>query len=332
MRILILDDDSIKLDRISRIIKDARNGINIDKANNIADGIIFLQKNIYDLLILDLNIPLRRNEEPKKNAGLRVLTELKRNQKELKQPMHIIGLTSYENLKKENNCHFEEYGWVLISYDDTESRWEETILNKMDHIMSTIDCKKEKILFLSASPVAEARLRVDNEYKQIDERLAASTQRNNLELISKTAIDFNYASQAILNERPHYLHFSGHGNKLGVAIETQDGDTKLLTKDSIYRLLDLYKTDIRCAVFNACYSSDIAQKISSLGFYAIGMNESIQDSSAIDFAVGFYQGIGAGENVVFAFKLGLAHISANDEKSVHIPTLWKDGVEINTDI
>lgn len=335
MNILIIDDDPIKLGRIKEIILDPTlvEVAIIHEAYNIADGISLLSSTQFDLLLLDLNIPLRDGEIPKHNAGVKVLTELRRNNRLIK-PSNIIGLTSYEELKRLNISQFEEHGWLLISYDDQDSKWEETILNKIHYIISLNSEKKEKlkdtILFLSASPTDETRLRVDEEYKKIDLGISQSQYRDNLQLINKPASDFTYASQAILDATPQFVHFSGHGNKSGIALENVQGTTKLLSLDAINRLLSLYKDNIKCAIFNACYSSEIARDVSSLGFYTIGMSDSISDPVAIAFSIGFYQAIGAKKDIEFAYKLGLAHIAANSLDEVSTPILWKNRMIINS--
>lgn len=48
----------------------------------------------------------------------------------------------------------------------------------------------------------------------------------------------------------------------------------------------------------------IAQQIN----YVIGMKKAIGDKAAIEFAVGFYDALGAGRSVEFAYKLGCAAI------------------------
>ena len=57
-------------------------------------------------------------------------------------------------------------------------------------------------------------------------------------------------------------------------------------------------------MLNGCHSADEAEAIAQHIRYVIGMNNEIQDQAAIEFAVGFYDALGAGESVEFAFKLG----------------------------
>jgi hypothetical protein len=42
--------------------------------------------------------------------------------------------------------------------------------------------------------------------------------------------------------------------------------------------------------------------------YVIGMNQAIGDRAALEFAVGFYDALGAGRSVEFAYNLGCSAI------------------------
>ncbi|BAY50581.1 pentapeptide repeat-containing protein (plasmid) [Scytonema sp. HK-05] len=63
---------------------------------------------------------------------------------------------------------------------------------------------------------------------------------------------------------------------------------------------------VECVLLNACYSEEQAQAISQYIKYVIGMNQAIGDKAAIAFAVAFYDALGAGEEVQFAYNLGCA--------------------------
>jgi internalin A len=186
----------------------------------------------------------------------------------------------------------------------------------------------KKILFLSASPLDEDRLRVDEECKKIENGIEKSNDRDNLKFITKLAVDFEGASLAMLKNEPNIVHFSGHGSIFGIAFENELGDSTLIIKDTLIRLFSLYKEKINCVILNACKSIEIAKDISKLGFYVVGMSSTISDKASIAFSVGFYQALGEGKDINFAFKLGLAHLSVADNREVNIPTLWLKGNKI----
>lgn len=327
--IFIVDDDNLKVEKIKTVLTDQYE-TNIFLAPTISKALEMLKKQKFDLLILDLNIPLRDNELARKDGGLRILKELKRNPQLIK-PTYIIGLTGYSDLKTSNINQFEIEGWTLIVIEEDNYNWEEAIINKLVHLDSLKKQMKNtmrRILFLSASPIDEDRLRVDEECKKIEKELLISSQRESFEFLTKVAVDFDTASLALINSAPYIVHFSGHGNNNGIAIEDQSGNSELITIDTLIRLFDLHKSDLKCIILNCCESNSLAESLSSLGIYAIGMNSSIADISSIAFSVGFYQGLGGGKDVVFSFKLGTTYISAKNISDVNIPTLWHNGILI----
>ncbi|HEY5589753.1 MAG TPA: response regulator [Paludibacter sp.] len=326
MDILIIDDDNLKINKIKIVLMEVCQS-NIEIASTISGGIEILQIKKFDLLILDLNIPLRENELPKKDGGLKILKELKRNPRLIK-PNYIIGLTGFSDLKTQNSELFEIEGWTLLVIEENNYKWEEAIINKVEHIFNLKNQKQvnvEKILFLSASPINEDRLRVDEECKKIENELLRSNKRGTFEFITKFAVDFESASLALINSTPNIVHFSGHGNSSGIAIENQIGYSELITIDTLKRLFDLHKDNLRCIILNSCESQLLAEDLSTLGIHVIGMNSTIADISSIAFSVGFYQALGGGKDLIFAFKLGLTYISVKNNSDVNTPKLWYDG-------
>lgn len=60
---------------------------------------------------------------------------------------------------------------------------------------------------------------------------------------------------------------------------------------------------VECVILNACYSEIQAGAIAQHIEYVIGMDKAIGDKIAIEFAVAFYDALGAGESIEFAYKL-----------------------------
>ena len=188
----------------------------------------------------------------------------------------------------------------------------------------------KKILFLSASPEDQERLRVDVEARRIDERLQASKYRDTLTLIKKEAAKAETITKALLDNEPQFIHFTGHGDETGISIENEFGEMVLLPKSALVRLFKLFATTIEVVILNACKSGELAKEISELGFYVIGMNDNVDEQGSIDFSVGFYQAIGEGRDIEFAFNLGLVLISQHAEYAASLPVLWKNGIQVNT--
>ena len=165
--------------------------------------------------------------------------------------------------------------------------------------------KPATILFLASSPSDQARLRLGEEFAEIGESLRRSNHRDRFHLEQRSAIDPDRLRQALLDFQPKFVHFSGHGEGAkGLLLEDRDGRAHPASTESLVNLFSLFSKDIECVLLNACYSDRQAHAISQHIRYVIGMTDAISDAAAIEFAQGFYDGLGGGRSVEDAFKLG----------------------------
>ena len=164
-----------------------------------------------------------------------------------------------------------------------------------------------KILILSANPIGTERLRFDQEIRDIEEGLRLSKYRDKFEIKTSPAIRFKDLRRELLAYRPHIVHFIGHGEVDGVKVEDNTGNAVRIAPEVLSGLLKLFSNRadrIRCVVLSACYSAAKAEDINRHIDYVIGMWDKIMDKAAIEFAVGFYDALGAGEPVERAFDFG----------------------------
>jgi hypothetical protein len=180
---------------------------------------------------------------------------------------------------------------------------------------------KVKILFLSASPIDTARLRLDEEVKRVQNTLKLAKERDNLNFVHASAVTIDSLMQTILDESPTIVHFSGHGKQSGIILQDEVGGSKLVTTAAITSLFKLFKDIVKCVILNACYSEDQACAIKLHIPYVIGMRTEISDKTAISFSTGFYKAIGAGKDIPFAFDLGKTAIQLDGFSGDDIPIL-----------
>lgn len=186
---------------------------------------------------------------------------------------------------------------------------------------------KTKIVFTSANPVNENTLRLDREFRIIDNLLQSSKERDKFELISKWAIRLSDFTRIMLELNPNVIHFSGHGNQSGLAFENENGKLEMIGIDSLDQLFSNFSGIVHCVLLNSCYSENIAKVISSHNIYVIGMKSEIGDNIAKRFSTGFYQALATGKSIEDSFRMGIIHISNLDEAQ-GIPKLWNNGIQI----
>src|SRR4051794_15391103 len=166
---------------------------------------------------------------------------------------------------------------------------------------------KVKVLFLAANPAGTQRLQLDEEIRQITAKVRASEHRDSLELVSRWAVRPDDLLQALLEEKPHVVHFSGHGSSAQELILLDDqGKPKPVSKEAMVHLLRTLKDNIRVVVLNACFSRPQAEALVQTINCTVGMNRAIGDKAAIIFAGSFYRAIGFGRSVKEAFEQGRA--------------------------
>lgn len=162
-----------------------------------------------------------------------------------------------------------------------------------------------KILILAANPKDTSRLRLDEELREIEEGLLRAKKRDQFVLKTALAVRHRDIHRQILDFEPQIVHFSGHGEgENGLLFEDVMGQIKLVDAVALADLFELFAEHVKCVLLNACYSEIQAKAIAQHIDYVIGMNQAIGDKAAIEFAVGFYDALGAGKNVEFAYKLG----------------------------
>ena len=184
--------------------------------------------------------------------------------------------------------------------------------------------RKTKILFLSSNPLNESRIKIDKEAREIEEGLRRASQRDHFEFKLKVATRPKDFLRAVLEEKPAILHFSGHGFEEGIALEDDNGNTKLVNSEAISQLFSLFNDTIKCVVLNSCYSEKQALAIAKYIEYVIGMKEAVPDNTAIAFAISFYDAIGAGKNFEFAYTYALKSLPFIGVSGDTIPVFIKN--------
>ncbi|WP_414565122.1 MULTISPECIES: AAA-like domain-containing protein [unclassified Anabaena] len=163
----------------------------------------------------------------------------------------------------------------------------------------------KRILLLAANPIGSKYLRLDEEMREIQEGLKRSKNREQYAIAIAPAVRYRDIHRAILEHEPHIIHFSGHGaGEEGLLFEDESGQVKFVDAEALAGLFQLFSEQVECVVLNACYSQCQAQEIAQHINHVIGMKQAIGDRAAIEFAVGFYDGLGANKGYEFAYKLG----------------------------
>lgn len=179
-----------------------------------------------------------------------------------------------------------------------------------------------KILFLSANPKDISRIRLDEEVREVDEKIRRGDLRDQLTLIPHLAVRPSDLQETLLRHKPHILHFSGHGSPTeGIVLEDNSGRTKLVSTAALAALFSAIPDNLRIVLLNACYSSLQAEVITQTVDFTIGMNKEIGDRSALVFSAAFYRGLAFGRSIQESFDLGVGALMLEGIPEEQTPTL-----------
>ena len=146
IKILIVEDSQYKLESIKKLIlEDLMIDANyISVAIDIKAAKKLLLNNNFDLLILDLVLPLEQGDTPTPDKGVGFLKDIHTNPN-LNPPVHIIGLTEFAEFKSKFDNNFNSNLWHLVNYQAGEVNWKSQLKNLISHLLSIRINYSEKV-------------------------------------------------------------------------------------------------------------------------------------------------------------------------------------------
>jgi nucleoside phosphorylase len=137
MKVLVVEDDREKLRRVSAALG-AVDGVDVEHdvsyVGDVASAARALAETRYDLLVLDIVLPLRVDMAPDAEGGLRLLEEvLERPQFQV--PTHVVGLTAHGDAFRAGADRFSERLLTLVQYDPSSEMWARRLQARVRHIL-----------------------------------------------------------------------------------------------------------------------------------------------------------------------------------------------------
>lgn len=203
--------------------------------------------------------------------------------------------------------------------------------------------QQTRILFLSANPSDTGKLALRKEHSRVMSEISSAENNGKFVVRDKWATTPGELSRSIIREKPHIVHFSGHGlddigesesnsvragrpaaeaapsrPQAGIVLMDEDGSgSHAVGTDYLNNLFESMINDmgipIRTVVFNACYAEEQAKTISRHVEYVIGTTSAVKDRAAQAFAAGFYFALVGGMDIVRACNMGIIDAMAFGE-------------------
>lgn len=136
--ILVVEDQQPKVAKIIDLLTGIP-GIarkDIDVAQSGIEARRLLRNCEYDLMILDVVLPNRPEDPPRRDGGVELLREVMERDGFF-HPRYIIGLTAFPEAFQEAVGEFADYTWAIVQYREDEQGWHDPIEQIIRHIRRT---------------------------------------------------------------------------------------------------------------------------------------------------------------------------------------------------
>ncbi len=164
--------------------------------------------------------------------------------------------------------------------------------------------EQHNILILGASPWNLHRVSHDVEIRNIQKAIKKSSGADAFSIETNSAAQYQDLGEAVLAQQPHILHFCGHGGgDVGLVFVDEDNNAQLADNTAMEKLIRMLGNHVRCVFLNACYSEVQAKLLIPHVDYVIGVQGTVGDADAQAFSTAFYEKLGAGYPLTYAFEL-----------------------------
>jgi len=203
-----------------------------------------------------------------------------------------------------NQREFRNINTALVSNRHEHiaiSQRQEEIQNQIELLQNLPE--KINVLFMASNPADATQLRLDEEARAIQEMIRKSDYRDSVNFCTRWAVRPLDIINAINEEKPAIVHFSGHGSQDNeLVFQDNDGNAKIVSASAIAATIASCSDGVRLVFFNTCFSSHHAElAVDSIGA-SIGMTISIGDEAACLFSSYFYSAIGFGKSLQSSFN------------------------------
>lgn len=137
IKILLVEDNQAKLKAVLTGLFQVH-GVGEDcihKARDVQEAKLRLKSEHYDLMILDISIPLTSDLDPNPEGGNLLLDEILVRDI-YNKPREVIGLTAFSEVKLSSDARFANELWSVLHYSATSDDWLHQIQRKIRHIIA----------------------------------------------------------------------------------------------------------------------------------------------------------------------------------------------------
>ena len=138
LKVLIIDDQQGKIAKlIEFLLSIGLSRSDMEVASCGFDGRRLLQANQYDLLLLDIALPMMPENPPEPDGGILLLEEVFDRDCYIR-PKYIVGVTGYDTIYNEEAHYFSDKILTLLKFDASKDDWKDKLEVFVKHIERVI--------------------------------------------------------------------------------------------------------------------------------------------------------------------------------------------------
>ncbi|GHD21253.1 hypothetical protein ACFOEZ_20030 [Tianweitania populi] len=123
MKILVIDDQPRKYSRFfEKLVSVGHLRDETDIVTCSSDGLLKLKQTHYDLVVLDILLPYRNEDEADFDNSVQLLMEIS-DGTELIKPGRVVGISADKLAAEKASPLFAQYLWTIIEYDSSSDDW-----------------------------------------------------------------------------------------------------------------------------------------------------------------------------------------------------------------
>ncbi|GAG30078.1 unnamed protein product, partial [marine sediment metagenome] len=173
-----------------------------------------------------------------------------------------------------------------------------------------------KILAVFSAPRGVERLNIRDEKDTLITALKNPEYGHLFEITPELHITLPKFKELLKNDF-QLIHFSGHSYQKYIIFEEIDGTSKRVPIDAFIKLIEKKiqspNNQLKCMIFNSCYSFKLGEELYKLGICTISMKDEIKERAARLFTEGFYSEF-SNESTIF-------NMFENAQNNIHLHNL-----------
>jgi hypothetical protein len=173
-----------------------------------------------------------------------------------------------------------------------------------------------KILYLASNPTEQISLSLEREMTELQRRLMAVDKLGSIVFKPLPYLKIDELTTVISDFCPDVVHISVHGERRGVLFADGQDIEKFVSNEQFVAHFRAVKSKPKLVYLSACEGETLAQLLSEVVPFVLGMTDKVTNEAAIRSAVKFYEWLGSGSTIREAVDISQPLLETIDEGGV----------------